>query len=41
MCAHRGAVGFQKEPGDHCDFQTFYDVTPDEHAQVLAASEVR
>jgi hypothetical protein len=35
QCGHLGAVGFQKEPGPHCDFDLFYDVTPDEHAQIL------
>ena len=35
MCAHRGAVGFQKEAGPHCEFQTFYDPTPLEHYAVL------
>lgn len=34
MCAHRGAVGFQKEVGPHCDFQTFYDPTPEEDAEI-------
>ena len=37
QCGHLGAVGFQREPGAHCDFQIFYDVTPEEHAAVLAA----
>lgn len=38
MCAHRGAPGFQREVGPHCDFQLFYDVTPEEHAAVLEAA---
>jgi len=41
QCGHVGAVGFQKESGPHCDFQIFYDVTPEEHAAVLAAKEVK
>ena len=36
QCGHVGAVGFQKEPGPHCDFQIFYAPTPEEHAAVLA-----
>lgn len=37
QCGHVGAVGFQKEAGLHCDFQIFYDPTPEEHAAILAA----
>ena len=36
QCGHVGAVGFQREAGPHCDFQIFYDPTPDQHAQILA-----
>jgi len=35
QCGHFGAVGFQKEPGPVCHFQTFYDPTPEQHAQIL------
>lgn len=35
QCGHVGAVGFQKEAGPHCDFDLFYDVTPQEHAEIL------
>jgi predicted nucleic acid-binding Zn finger protein len=37
QCGHVGAVGFQKEPGPACDFQIFYDPTPEQHAAILAA----
>jgi hypothetical protein len=37
QCGHVGAVGFQREPGPHCNFDIFYDVTPEEHAAILAA----
>ena len=37
QCGHVGAVGFQREPGPACNFQFFYDPTPEEHAAVLAA----
>jgi ribosomal protein L37AE/L43A len=36
QCGHYGAVGFQKEAGPNCDFQIFYDPTPEQHAQILA-----
>ena len=36
QCGHVGAAGFQKEQGPHCDFQIFYDPTPEEHNTVLA-----
>lgn len=36
QCGHYGAEGFQREPGTHCDFQFFYEPTPEEHAAILA-----
>jgi predicted nucleic acid-binding Zn finger protein len=36
QCGHVGAVGFQRETGAHCDFQIFYDPTPEQHALILA-----
>jgi uncharacterized Zn finger protein (UPF0148 family) len=36
QCGHVGAVGFQREPGPSCDFQIFYDPTPEQHAEILA-----
>lgn len=36
QCGHYGAPGFQKEAGPHCDFQLFYEPTPEEHSQILA-----
>lgn len=35
QCGRLGAEGFQKEPGEHCNFQFFYDPTPEE-AAILA-----
>jgi hypothetical protein len=35
QCGHVGAVGFQKLSGPHCDFQIFYDPTPEQHAAIL------
>jgi len=40
QCGHVGAVGFQKLAGPHCDFQIFYDPTPEQHAAIIA-QEVR
>ena len=28
QCGHYGSPGFQREPGPHCNFQTFYDPSP-------------
>lgn len=36
QCGHVGAVGFQREAGPHCNFQLFYDPTPEQHAQILS-----
>lgn len=36
QCGRVGAVGFQKEAGPHCDFDLFYDVTPDEHNEICS-----
>lgn len=35
QCGHVGAVGFQREPGVQCDFQIFYDPTPEQHAVII------
>lgn len=35
QCGHVGAVGFQREVGAPCNFDLFYDVTPEEHADIL------
>jgi hypothetical protein len=40
QCGHYGAVGFQKVPGPNCNFQIFYDPTPDEHAEVLRRKQL-
>jgi hypothetical protein len=38
QCGHVGAEGFQKEPSaQHCDFDIFYDPTPEEHSAILEA----
>lgn len=39
QCGHVGAPGFQKEAGPHCNFQIFYDPTPEQHAAILAAGK--
>ena len=35
QCGRYGSPGFQKEAGPHCDFQLFYDPTPEEHRAIL------
>lgn len=39
QCGHVGAVGFQREPGPQCNFDIFYDPTPEEHAAIIGVSE--
>lgn len=39
QCGRFGAVGFQKEAGPHCDFQIFYDPTPEQHAIIIMESK--
>ena len=39
QCGHYGAVGFQKVAGPNCNFQIFYDPTPEEHAFILQIKE--
>lgn len=41
QCGRVGAVGFQKVPGAHCDFDIFYDPTPEEHAAILQVNAVQ
>lgn len=39
QCGHVGAEGFQREAGPHCHYQTFFEPTPDEHAELLAEKQ--
>lgn len=35
QCGHFGSIGFQTEAGPHCDFQIFFDPTPEESAALV------
>lgn len=39
QCGHLGAEGFQRETGPHCDFQIFYDPTPEQHVQIISEQQ--
>jgi uncharacterized Zn finger protein (UPF0148 family) len=41
QCGHYGSEGFQQETGPQCDYQTFYDPTPEEASILAKESETK